>query len=79
MGKNKRIKFKILGEKEFRLIEVQPGRDDLNTFLLDATADSSNPYFLEGSVILVNGRVAMRNITLNDGDSVIIFPPLDGG
>ena len=61
------------------MFDVPPGRDDLTTFVLHATQDSPSPYFLEGSVILVNGEVTMRNVTLNDGDEVTIFPPLPGG
>jgi len=79
MSGPKRIKLKHLGEKGFQVFDVPSGRDDLTTFVLDATKDSTSPYFLEGAVILVNGEVTMRNITLQNGDEITIFPPLPGG
>jgi molybdopterin converting factor small subunit len=73
------VRFKHLGEAETREILAPEGQDDLNSFVLEATKDSPSPYFLEGAVIVVNGKVTMRNIILKDGDLVTIFPPMGGG
>jgi hypothetical protein len=75
----KRVKLKHMGEKGFQVLKVPPGKDDLTTFVLEATKNSPSPYFLEGSVLLVNGKVTMRNLILQDGDEVVIYPPLAGG
>lgn len=75
----KRIKLKHLGEKGFRLVDAPPGKDDLTSVVLEGTKDSPSPYFLEGSVLMVNGEVTMRNLILEDGDEVLIYPPLPGG
>lgn len=75
----KRIKLKLLGDRDFRELKIQLGEDDLTTFVRCATSDLLGKHFLEGAVIFVNGKVATENIILEDGDRVFILPSINGG